>query len=409
MCKGGYTTHQLSCSTPLLKLGPLPYHPESVLVRCTGVWLNLSPHTTHDTPPRVPRGARMVRTRGARKLTAARAAVLQDANLLAEVLSFLPLPGTILLTREVARLWRDTAKRPLLRVALHALALKRAKLMSDAYVDFRTSGTSARQGRRPDMVADLHPAVKWLVDSFENSICSAVFDQAGGYRKFVVDALAWFLDQGLDRLLIVAQPSALRNWARVLQAAGVSCTLQVTTDYRDEELHARLPVVLLCTPSQLEVELDSVQWEGRNSHGGIFGSRYWAFAVFDAAPMVHLHETQQVALSSRLHATQCLLEQPPLVYVLLSASPPPTQLHMLAPLLDLCRSSFQRPLYLDYGDGTCDCDMEAGPGADVELYSRVLEVVDRFCMGDAETRQWALEDYLPSEVAYLLRPCLLTT
>ena len=82
---------------------------------------------------------------------------------------------------------------------------------------------------------------------------------------------------------------------------------------------------------------------------------------------------------------------------------------MLAPLLDLCRSSFQRPLYLDYGDGTCDCDMEMGPGADVELYSRVLEVVDRFCMGDAETRQWALEDYLPSEVAYLLRPCLLTT
>ena len=35
MCKGGYTTHQLSCSTPLLKLGPLPYHPESVLVRCS--------------------------------------------------------------------------------------------------------------------------------------------------------------------------------------------------------------------------------------------------------------------------------------------------------------------------------------------------------------------------------------
>ena len=123
--------------------------------------------------------------------------------------------------------------------------------------------------------------------------------------------------------------------------------------------------------------------------------------------MVHLHETQQVALSSRLHAMQCLLKQPPLVYVLLSASPPPTQLHMLAPLLHLCRSSFQRPLYLDYGDGTCDLDMEMGPGADVELYSRVLEVVDRFCMGDADTRQWALNDYLPSEVAYLLRPCLL--
>ena len=60
MCKGGYTTHQLSCSTPLLKLGPLPYHPESVLVRCsfisvactfTAVWcfesvLNLCPQTT---------------------------------------------------------------------------------------------------------------------------------------------------------------------------------------------------------------------------------------------------------------------------------------------------------------------------------------------------------------------------
>ena len=108
------------------------------------------------------RGARMVRTRGARNMTAARAAVLQDANLLAEVLSFLPLPGTILLTREVARLWRDTAKRPLLRVALQALALKRAKLLSDAFVGFRTSAPSG------DRCAHLHPAVKWLVYSFEN-------------------------------------------------------------------------------------------------------------------------------------------------------------------------------------------------------------------------------------------------
>ena len=116
-----------------------------------------------------------------------------------------------------------------------------------------------------------------------------------------------------------------------------------------------------------------------------------------AAPMVHLHETQQLALSSRLHAVQRLLKQPPLVYVLLSASPPPTQLHMLAPLLYLCRSSFQQELLHE----------EMGPGADVDLYSRVLEVVDRFCMGDADTRQWALNDYLPSEVAYLLRPCLL--
>ena len=334
----------------------------------------------------------MVRTRGARKLTAARAAVLQDANLLAEVLSFLPLPGTVLLTREVARFWRDTAKRPLLRVSLHALALKRAKFMSECYAGFRTSAHSG------DRIANLHPAVKWLVHSFENSICSAVFDQPGGYRRIVVDALVWFLDQGLDRLLIVAQPSALRDWARVLQAAGVSCTLQVTTDHRHEELHARLPVVLLCTPSQLELELDSVQWEGRNSRGGIFGSRYWAYAVFDAAPMVHLHETQQVALSKRLSA-HLRPQVNPLVCVLLSASPPPTQLQMLAPLLHLCRSSFQHRLLHE----------EMGPGADVDLYSRVLEVVDRFCMGDAETRQWALKDYLPSEVAYLLRPCLLTT
>ena len=66
---------------------------------------------------------------------AARAAVLQDANLLAEVLAFLPLPRTVLLTREVARLWRETSKRPLLRVALHGvLALKRARLQSDALV-----------------------------------------------------------------------------------------------------------------------------------------------------------------------------------------------------------------------------------------------------------------------------------
>ena len=281
-------------------------------------------------------------------MAAARAAVLQDANLLAEVLSFLPLPGTVLLTREVARFWRDTAKRPLLRVALQALALKRVKFMSECYAGFRTSAHSG------DRIANLHPAVKWLVHSFENSICSAVFDQPGGYRRIVVDALVWFLDQGLTRLLIVAQPSALRDWARVLQAAGVSCTLRVTTDHH-EELHTRLnrndpshpsqrtPVVLLCTPSQLELELGRVERERREARGGIFRSRYWAYAVFDAAPMVHLHETQQVALSKRLSAQIGLrpAQQSPLVYVLLSASPPPTQLHMLAPLLYLCRSSFQ--------------------------------------------------------------------
>ena len=325
---------------------------------------------------------------------AARAAVLQDANLLAEVLSFLPLPGTVLLTREVARFWRDTAKRPLLRVALQALALKRVKFTSECYAGFRTSAHSG------DRIANLHPVVKWLVHSFENSICSAVFDQPGSYRRIVVDALVWFLDQGLTRLLIVAQPSALRDWARVLQAAGVSCTDQVKTDHLPVvDLHAHLPVVLLCTPSQLELELDRVQREGREARGGIFRSRYWAYAVFDAAPMVHLHETQQVALSKRLSAQIGLrpAQQSPLVYVLLSASPPPTQLHMLAPLLYLCRSSFQQELLHE----------EMGPGADVDLYSRVLEVVDRFCMGDAETRQWALNDYLPSEVAYLLRPCLL--
>ena len=316
----------------------------------------------------------------------ARAAVLQDANLLAEVFSFLPLPGTVLLTREVARFWRDTAKRPLLRVALQALALKQAKVLSDAYVSFRTSGTSTTN--RPGMVAALHPAVKWLVYSFENGICSAVFDQAGGYRVFVVDTLVWFLDQGLNRLLIVAQPSALRDWARVLQAAGVSCTDQVKTDHLPVvDLHAHLPVVLLCTPSQLELELGRVEREKKKTPGAIFGAR-WQYAVFDAAPMVHLHETQQVALSSRLHALQGY----PSAYVLLSASPPPTQLHMLAPLLHLCRSSVRHQLEVEWGPG---------------LYSRALEVVDRFCMGDAETRQWALNDYLPSEVAYLLRPCLL--
>ena len=88
----------------------------------------------------------------------------------------------------------------------------------------------------------------------------------------------WFLDQGLTRRLIVA----LRDWARMLQAAGVSCTDQGRAD---EEL---------CT---------------------------------------------------RLHR--------------------------------------------------------------VEIYSWMLEVVGCFCMRDAETRRWALKDYLPSEVAYLLRPCLL--
>ena len=243
----------------------------------------------------------------------------------------------------------------------------------------------------------LHPAVKWLVHSFENSICSAVFDQAGGYRKYVVDVLVWFLDQGLNRLLIVAQPSALCDWARVLQAAGVPCTDQVTTDRH--ELHAHLPVVLLCTPSQLELELGRVEREKKKTPGAIFGALRWQYAVFDAAPMVHLHETQQVALSRRLSAQIGLrpAQDYPLAYVILSASPPPTQLHMLAPLLYLCRSSFQHRLLHE----------EMGPGADVDLYSRVLEVVDRFCMGDAETRQWALNDYLPSELAYLLRPCLL--
>ena len=330
--------------------------------------------------------------------TAARAAVLQDANLLAEVLSFLPLPGTVLLTREVARFWRDTAKRPLLRMALQALALKRAKLLSDAYVSFRTPPASGLT-RTGDQIAHLHPAAKWLLYSFENGICSAVFDQAGGYRKFVVDALVWFLDpgQGLMRILIVAQPSALRDWARVLQAAGVSCTDQVTTDRH--ELHAHLPVVLLCTPSQLELELGRVEREKKKTPGAIFGALRWQYAVFDAAPMVHLHETQQVALSRRLSAQIGLrpAQDYPLAYVILSASPPPTQLHMLAPLLYLCRSSFQHRLLHE----------EMGPGADVDLYSRVLEVVDRFCMGDAETRQWALNDYLPSELAYLLRPCLM--
>ena len=258
---------------------------------------------------------------------AARAAVLQDANLLAEVLSFLPLPGTVLLTREVARFWRDTAKRPLLRMALQALALKRAKLLSDAYVSFRTPPASGLT-RTGDQIAHLHPAAKWLLYSFENGICSAVFDQAGGYRKFVVDALVWFLDpgQGLMRILIVAQPSALRDWARVLQAAGVSCTDQVTTDHRHKELpwsSRGPPVVLLCTPSQLELELGRVERERREARRRIFGSGYWAYAVFDAAPMVHLHETQQVALSKRLRRAHSDPASP-LVYVLLSASPPPS-------------------------------------------------------------------------------------
>ena len=90
--------------------------------------------------------------------TAARAAVLQDANLLAEVLSFLPLPGTVLLTREVARFWRDTAKRPLLRVALHALALKRGvKFMWDCYASFRLQrGRFQRMLQTGDRIANLH-------------------------------------------------------------------------------------------------------------------------------------------------------------------------------------------------------------------------------------------------------------
>ena len=345
---------------------------------------------------------------------AARAAVLQDANLLAEVLAFLPLPGAILLAREVARFWRDTSKRPLLRVALNVFVLERQRLASDAYVMFRSEvrANLIRDGdqevtRQPWSDPE-RPAVEWLIRSFENGICSVVFDELGGYRKFVVDTIVCFLDGGLTRLLIVAQPSALRDWARMLQAAGVSCIDQVTADRRHEELCTRLhrvgptsmiPAVLLRTPSQLELELARAQREGPQAPG-IFGASRWQFAVFDVAPMVNLHETQQVVLSDRLKLLQLLRyrnagahvndKAGQLMYVLLSASPPPTQLHKLAPLLQLCPWGRR-------GD----------PGADVEVYSRMLEVVDRFCMGDAETRRWALKDYLPSEVAYLVRPCLL--
>ena len=341
---------------------------------------------------------------------AARAAVLQDANLLAEVLAFLPLPRTVLLTREVARLWRETAKRPLLRVALHdVLALKRARLQSDACVTFRTSGADRTTLSPDELAADEHPTVKWLVHSYENGICSAVFDALGGYRKSVVDAIVWFLGQGLTRLLIVAQPSALRDWARMLQAAGVSCIDQVTAGEEPElytRLHRddprqRMPAVLLRTPSQVEDEVFRAERDFRAAEGrgptapGIFGAGYWHYAVFDVAPMVHLHETQLVALSDRLKLQQrlrcrhlnVLPNQGHLTYVLLSASPPPTQLHKLAPLLQLCPWP--------------------APEVAMKIYSRMLEVVDRFCMGDAETRRWALKDYLPSEVAYLLRPCLL--
>ena len=354
---------------------------------------------------------------------AARAAVLQDANLLAEVLAFLVEPSTILLTREVARVWRETSKRPLLRVALHVFVLATQRFRSNAFVTFRTAGAS-RTIPTPDELAADEPwsdperpaAAEWLMRSYENAICSAVFDEHGDYRKFVVDAIVWFLKQGLTRLLIVAQPSALRDWARMLQAAGVSCIDQVTADRRHEELCTRLhrddpiqriPAVLLRTPSQVELELARAEREGPTAPG-IFGAAYWQYAVFDVAPMVHLHETQLVALSDRLklqqrlrcrhlnaiaHVSQSQLTYAAhvsqLTYVLLSASPPPTQLHTLAPLLQLCPWP--------------------APEVHMKIYSRMLEVVDRFCMGDAETQRWALRDYLPSEVAYLLRPCLLHT
>ena len=340
-------------------------------------------------------------------MPAARAAVLQDANLLAEVLAFLSLPRTVLLTREVARVWRESSKRPLLRVALRDVeALKRVRGQSDAYLSFRTSGVN-----HDELAADEHPTVKWLVHSYENAICSAVFDELGGSRKFIVDAIVWFLGQGLTRLLIVAQPSALRDWARMLQSAGVSCTDQVTAD-EDPELYTRLhrddrrqemPAVLLRTPWQVELELFRVERDFRAAEGGplapgIFGAGSWHYAVFDVAPMVHLHETTLVALSNRLKLQQHLTRpHSPLTYVLLSASPPPTQLHKLAPLLQLCH--WCAPSYYD--------PREVCPSEFVEVYSRMHEVVDRFCMGDAETRRWALRDYLPSEVAYLLRPCLL--
>ena len=339
--------------------------------------------------------------------------MLQDANLLAEVLAFLPHPAMILLTREVTRFWRDTATRPLLRVALHVLGLKRARLQSDAFVSFHTSGLNFSGAE------NLHPAVKWLVSSFENSICSAVFDELGGSRKFVVDAIVWFLDQGLTRLLIVAQPSALRDWARMLQAAGVPCTDQIRSDHRHGELYTRLhsdpgqrtPAVLLRTPTQVEVELVRAEREGPSAPG-IFGARYWHYAVFDAAPMVHLHDSQQVALSNRLKLQQESLSSlpdqhgrtsAPLPYVLLSASSPPTQLHMLAPLLQLCHCSAPSQTHIEEGTPA----YELRGFVNIYTYSQMLEVVDRFCMGDADTRRWALKDYLPSEVAYLLRPCLL--
>lgn len=345
-------------------------------------------------------------------MPAARAAVLQDANLLAEVLAFLSLPRTVLLTREVARVWRESSKRPLLRVALRDVeALKRVRRMSDAYLSFRTSSARPTLPSPDELAADEHPTVKWLVNSYENAICSAVFDELGGSRKFIVDAIVWFLGQGLTRLLIVAQPSALRDWARMLQSAGVSCIDQVTAD-EDPELYTRLhrddrrqemPAVLLRTPRQVELELFRVERDFRAAEGGplapgIFGAGSWDYAVFDVAPMVHLHETQLVALSNRLKLQQHLTcRQNPLTYVLLSASPPPTQLHKLAPLLQLCH--WCAPSSYD--------PREVCPSEFVEVYSRMHEVVDRFCMGDAETRRWAFRDYLPSEVAYLLRPCLL--
>ena len=327
---------------------------------------------------------------------AARSAVLQDANLLAVVLGFLPARTTIL-ARQAAHFWRETAKRPLVCAGLNEGALQRARTQSDAYVMFRKECGIAEDKEERAERAGQSSAVEWLIRSYENGICSAVFDELGGFRKHVIAAIKWFMAKGPTRLLIVAQPSALRDWAHMLQAAAVSCV----TSYQAEdfkELCSRLqhdpaqmvPEVLLRTPLQVEAELQRLaRAEGSvgsvvyHGHTSIFGARYWHYTVFDTAPM-QWHESQQVALSHRFKTQQYRHTQPPPVYALLSASPPPKELHMLAPLLEL------------------------PPAWDKEfVYSRLLEVVDCFCMGDADTRQWALEDYLPAEVASLLRPCLL--
>ena len=326
------------------------------------------------------------------------AVVLQDANLLAVVLSFLP-ARTTLIARMVARFWLETAKRPLVCAALNEIALRRARMHSDAYVVFRNERTT-RFKEIYAARADQPSAVDWLMRSYENGMCSAVFDELGGFRKFVIAAIKSFLDHGLTRLLIVAQPSALRDWARMLRAAAVSC---VTTDQAEltaqHDPAQRTPAVLLRTPLQVEAELERLARKGPMANSAvansIFGALYWHYTVFDASPM-RLHESQQVALSHRFKMQQHTYTQATSVYVILSASPPPTQLHMLGPLLQLLyRPGTSSPL-------TSHAAAHADP-----LYRQLLEVVDRFCMGDAETRRWALKDYLPSEVAYLVRPCLL--